>query len=57
MDNENKFPEQDAPVKNTDNAYVKVGKDGAPELPAEMKTENDTAKEDEANKTKVDRKE
>jgi hypothetical protein len=28
MDNDNKFPEQEAPEKNTDNAFVKVGKDG-----------------------------
>lgn len=25
--------EQEAPLKNTDNAFVKVGKDGAPVMP------------------------
>jgi hypothetical protein len=29
--------EQEAPLKNTDNAYVKVGKDGAPEFPDKEK--------------------
>jgi hypothetical protein len=27
--------EQDAPLKNTDNAYVKVGEDGKPHMPEE----------------------
>ncbi len=31
-DNKN-FPEQDAPLKNTDNAFVQVGKDGQPIMP------------------------
>lgn len=31
------FPPQEAPTKNTDNAFVKVGKDGQPELPATSK--------------------
>ena len=33
MDNEKKFPEQEAPEKNTDNAFVQVGQDGSPVIP------------------------
>lgn len=33
MENDKKFPEQEAPVKNNDNAYVKVGEDGNPQIP------------------------
>jgi hypothetical protein len=36
--NERKFPEQHAPDKNTDHAFVQVGKDGQPVIP---KTTND----------------
>lgn len=35
--NENRFEEQEAPLKNTDNAFVKVGEDGKPEMPVEGK--------------------
>jgi hypothetical protein len=35
MGKDNRLIEQDAPEKNTDRAFVKVGKDGAPERPAE----------------------
>lgn len=28
-----KFPEQNAPEKNTDKAFVKVGEDGSPVIP------------------------
>jgi hypothetical protein len=31
--NENTLEQQDAPLKNTDNAFVRVKKDGSPELP------------------------
>lgn len=34
MDNDNKFPEQEAPQKNTDNAFVQVGEDGSPVIPS-----------------------
>lgn len=27
------FPQQEAPIKNTDNAFVQVGKDGHPVIP------------------------
>jgi hypothetical protein len=33
---ENQFQEQDAPLKNTDNAFVKVSKDGSPHMPTEQ---------------------
>lgn len=39
-----KFTEQEAPEKNTDNAYVKVGRDGQPEMPEEDK-QDDTKEE------------
>lgn len=31
---DNRFPEQEAPEKNTDQAFVQVGKDGQPVMPA-----------------------
>ena len=31
--NENELREQEAPLKNTDNAFVRVNKDGHPEMP------------------------
>lgn len=34
MEKDNRLIEQDAPEKNTDRAFVKVGKDGAPERPS-----------------------
>lgn len=39
--NEKKFEEQDHPLKNTDNAFVKVGKDGSPEFPTDEKKDDD----------------
>ena len=33
MDNNNKFTEQEALQKNTDNVFVKVGEDGSPVMP------------------------
>lgn len=53
MQNDNKFPEQQAPEKNTDNAFVQVGKDGAPDIPA--KDEKKTGKEKEDNTTTLDK--
>jgi hypothetical protein len=46
MDNENKFPEQHAPEKNTDNAYVRVGENGEPEMPSSDNKKSDIEKED-----------
>ena len=34
MDNEKKFPEQDAPAKNTDDAFVQVDENGSPAIPS-----------------------
>ena len=46
-----KFPEQNAPEKNTDKAFVRVGEDGEPVIPKPDQTEEDKAKKlnDEAN--------
>lgn len=33
----NRFEEQDAPQKNTDKAFVKVGEDGKPQMPEHEK--------------------
>ena len=38
--------EQNAPVKNTDNAFVKVRRDGSPEMPVKEKQESDKKQED-----------
>ncbi|MCW3109522.1 MAG: hypothetical protein JWQ09_4028 [Segetibacter sp.] len=46
MENENKFPEQEAPEKNTDKAFVQVGKDGAPVIPSMDEKKTDIEKED-----------
>jgi hypothetical protein len=32
-ENMDRFTEQEAPEKNTDHAFVKVGRDGQPEIP------------------------
>jgi hypothetical protein len=48
MNNEQKFPEQQAPEKNTDNAFVQVGEDGSPVIPATSDTNTDIKKEDNA---------
>ncbi|HVG40368.1 MAG TPA: hypothetical protein VM888_02060 [Chitinophagaceae bacterium] len=42
MDKKEQLEEQDAPHKNTDNAFVRVGEDGKPELPEDDNT-NDAA--------------
>lgn len=46
MDNENKFPEQTAPEKNTDNAFVQVGENGEPEMPASENIKSKNEKEE-----------
>ena len=43
-----KFPQQGAPEKNTDHAFVQVGRDGHPVIPETTKEEK------EAGKTKAD---
>jgi hypothetical protein len=49
MENNNrKFEEQDHPLKNTDKAFVQVGKNGEPVVPqqTEDKQKNDSIKDD-----------
>lgn len=46
MNNDNKFPEQEAPQKNTDDAFVQVGKDGSPVVPKGDEKKTDVNKED-----------
>ena len=46
MDNDKKFPEQEAPDKNTDNAFVQVGEDGSPVTPSETDKKTDIEKDD-----------
>jgi hypothetical protein len=45
MDEQKKFPEQEAPAKNTDNAFVKVNKDGSPQMPGKEKKEGEAERE------------
>lgn len=45
MQTDKKFPEQDAPHKNTDDAFVKVGEDGSPVVPEEESQEQVDTKE------------
>jgi hypothetical protein len=53
MENDNKFPEQQAPEKNTDNAFVQVGKDGEPVIPNTDQKKTDIEKAD--NSTTIDK--
>ena len=53
MKDENKFPEQEAPEKNTDNAFIKVGKDGEPVVPSDKG--KDTTIEKDENTTTLDK--
>jgi len=46
MENDNKFPEQEAPEKNTDNAFVQVGEDGSPVIPENNEKKTDIENED-----------
>jgi hypothetical protein len=55
MKDKNKFEQQEAPIKNTDNAFVKVGKDGAPVVPNVEKENNDRQSEDRAQRPTHDR--
>ena len=43
---ENKLQEQKAPVKNTDNAFVQVGEDGAPKIPDDAKIDETVTDKD-----------
>ena len=45
-----RFVEQDAPTKNTDKAFVKVGEDGKPQLPHNDEEEEAPMDEEDAEK-------
>ena len=45
MEEKQKFPEQTAPDKNTDRAFVKVSKDGSPEIPGAEEHDKEKGKE------------
>ena len=44
MQNNKRFEEQEAPEKNTDHAFVKVGEDGKPEMPGNTDQKTSTEK-------------
>ena len=48
-----RYQEQDAPIKNTDHAYVRVSEDGSPVMPDETE---DKDKKDAAQRIKEDEK-
>jgi hypothetical protein len=48
-----RYQEQDAPIKNTDHAYVRVSEDGSPVMPDET---DDKDKKDTAQRIKEDEK-
>ena len=43
-----KFPEQNAPEKNTDKAFVKVGEDGSPVIPGGKEESKENVNEQQA---------
>ena len=45
MDDKKRFPEQTAPDKNTDKAFVKVSRDGSPLIPGRENAPKDKAKD------------
>jgi hypothetical protein len=53
MQDDNTFPEQTAPEKNTDQAFVQVGPDGSPVVPPVENKEEEVKKEE--NKTTLDK--
>ncbi len=53
MNNDNKFPEQEAPEKNTDNAFVQVGEDGSPVIPSTKEKKTDIEEDDPAASDKL----
>ena len=44
---ENKLQEQEAPLKNTDNAFVQVNKDGSPLMPSSNEEKKEETKREE----------
>lgn len=47
MEDNKKFPEQEAPIKNTDNVFVRVGEDGQPVMPHTDEAKSDLGSEEE----------
>lgn len=45
MDNDKKFPEQEAPAKNTDDAFVQVDENGSPVIPSAIDKKTDIEEE------------
>lgn len=45
MDNDKKFPEQEAPAKNTDDAFVQVDEKGSPVIPSDADKKNNIEEE------------
>ena len=43
---ENEFPQQEAPLKNTDDAFVEVSKDGSPAFPPPEGGQKEESEED-----------
>ena len=52
--NDTKFPQQDAPEKNTDGAFVQVGKDGHPVMPQTANDKRELSDEKAAKEKEVD---
>jgi hypothetical protein len=46
MEDNKTFPEQEAPTKNTDNAFIQVGKDGSPVVPQTDEPKTDIQNEE-----------
>lgn len=47
MDNKDKLQEQDAPLKNNDEAFVQVGENGEPVIPKAAEADKNSAEEQE----------
>jgi len=52
---ENKLQEQEAPLKNTDNAFVQVNKDGTPSMPTSSTNETEEGKRKDENPNTPDK--
>lgn len=46
MNKEKQFTEQDAPAKNTDQAFVQVSQDGSPRIPEVSESRESTGEEE-----------
>lgn len=50
-----RFEEQQAPIKNTDNAFVKVSKDGSPVIPDVSKDKSKKVRNRDGSPTTLDK--